>query len=238
MKAPTTTSELEFLQALIEHIHDIILVENLNHEFVFSNQYTADLFGYETPEAMMGINAHSMKCPASSSAEEFIKQDKLVIERSKPIELLDIHQYADGHSRVLLTRKSPIFDDDIVRYTLCHCREISSDILQKIALKLNHHDKRLSKCATGTYRVIHTDDLFSKREISILFYLLRGKTATQISEVLFISKRTVENHIANMKQKISVSKKSQLIEYGLSHGYLNTIPEHTIKTNLSSYLKV
>lgn len=51
----------------------------------------------------------------------------------------------------------------------------------------------------------------TKRENEIGYMLVEGKTAREISEIFCISKRTVEHHISNMKEKLGVHKKSALI---------------------------
>jgi DNA-binding NarL/FixJ family response regulator len=51
----------------------------------------------------------------------------------------------------------------------------------------------------------------SKRELEVLQHLMQGKTARQIGELLFISKRTVEHHIETIKQKACCHNKFELI---------------------------
>jgi DNA-binding CsgD family transcriptional regulator len=219
---------------LIEHLQDIIVVENLNHEFVLSNSYTAKLFGYKDVDAMLGVNAHGMRCPAVESADRFIEQDKLVIEQKSTLNLLDIHCYADGKIRVLMTQKSPILEGDMVKYTVCHCREIKHNTLQKVSQKIVAADQKITGSESqSSYRLVSEQGKLSKREMEILFFLLRGKSASQIADALFLSKRTVENHLANMKQKLHCQKKSDLVEYGINKGFMSIIPESLLKRDVS-----
>lgn len=53
---------------------------------------------------------------------------------------------------------------------------------------------------------------FSKRERDVIKLLLRGNSAKEIAEKLQLSRRTVEYYIENIKNKMNVSKKSELIE--------------------------
>jgi len=53
---------------------------------------------------------------------------------------------------------------------------------------------------------------FSQRESEIMSYLVRGKTAKEISLLLSRSVRTIEHHIANIKYKSRSNSKSELIE--------------------------
>lgn len=52
----------------------------------------------------------------------------------------------------------------------------------------------------------------SKREIECLYFLARGKTAKMIAKILTLSPRTVEYYIDNIKVKLNVRSKSELID--------------------------
>lgn len=53
---------------------------------------------------------------------------------------------------------------------------------------------------------------FTQRETEILHFVIKGQSARSIALILNISRRTVEQHIENMKNKIGVSTKAELIE--------------------------
>lgn len=57
----------------------------------------------------------------------------------------------------------------------------------------------------------------SKREMECLELTVKGKTAKQIAKLLKISSRTVEEYLANVKTKMGVSSKSELIEKSMSY---------------------
>ncbi len=61
-------------------------------------------------------------------------------------------------------------------------------------------------------QTINFSDQLSKRELEVLQHLMRGKTARQIGELLCISKRTVEHHVENIKQKACCHNKFELIK--------------------------
>ncbi len=52
----------------------------------------------------------------------------------------------------------------------------------------------------------------TKRETEVLQLIAQGKTYSQISEELFISRETSKTHIKNIYSKLQVSKKSEAIE--------------------------
>ena len=52
---------------------------------------------------------------------------------------------------------------------------------------------------------------FSPRETDCIKHLLLGKTAREIGDTLFVSRRTVETHMENIKNKLGCNKKSEVI---------------------------
>ena len=59
--------------------------------------------------------------------------------------------------------------------------------------------------------------VLSEREIDILRFVVEGKTAKEIADVLFISRRTVENCKNAMLKKLNLHKTSDLIKYALQN---------------------
>jgi DNA-binding CsgD family transcriptional regulator len=58
----------------------------------------------------------------------------------------------------------------------------------------------------------YIDTTFSQREIQCIKLLSKGFAAKKIAATLNLSHRTVENYIANIKSKLNISSKAQLVE--------------------------
>ena len=58
----------------------------------------------------------------------------------------------------------------------------------------------------------------SEREREVLQLVARGHTYKVIGEQLFISPRTVENHVRNILDKLHLSRRDELMRYALEHG--------------------
>jgi len=58
----------------------------------------------------------------------------------------------------------------------------------------------------------------TEREREVLQLVARGHTYKEIGEQLFISEKTVENHVRNILGKLHLSRKNELIRYALEHG--------------------
>jgi DNA-binding NarL/FixJ family response regulator len=71
--------------------------------------------------------------------------------------------------------------------------------------------RRLAKKATGT-------NPLSEREREVLQYVARGYSYKEVGERLFISPKTVENHVRNILSKLHLNRKQELMRYALEHG--------------------
>ena len=63
-------------------------------------------------------------------------------------------------------------------------------------------------------------DLLSTREQEIVRLIILGFSNMEIAQQLFISPKTVENHKANIMQKLDLKSKAELVQYGLANGYI------------------
>jgi two-component system response regulator NreC len=64
------------------------------------------------------------------------------------------------------------------------------------------------------------DDGLTERELEILHMLALGHTNAEIADQLFLSRRTIETHRANVQRKLSLSTRAELTRYALEHGLL------------------
>lgn len=53
--------------------------------------------------------------------------------------------------------------------------------------------------------------ILTKREREVFELLVQDKTTKEIAELLFISEKTVRNHISNVIQKLGVGGRSQAV---------------------------
>lgn len=62
------------------------------------------------------------------------------------------------------------------------------------------------------------DEGLSTREREVLQHVARGHTYKAIGEELFISQKTVENHVRNILKKLHLNRKQELIRYAVEKG--------------------
>jgi DNA-binding NarL/FixJ family response regulator len=58
----------------------------------------------------------------------------------------------------------------------------------------------------------------SRREREILQLVVEGKSATEISDILFISPKTVETYKSRIMQKLNIKDLPSLVRYAIKHG--------------------
>lgn len=63
-------------------------------------------------------------------------------------------------------------------------------------------------------------DPLTTRERQILKLIAEGKSSKEIADLLFISVRTVDNHRANMMEKLNLKKATDLVKYAIQKGYV------------------
>jgi DNA-binding NarL/FixJ family response regulator len=71
--------------------------------------------------------------------------------------------------------------------------------------------RRLAKATTGAQPL-------SPREREVLQLVARGHSYREIGAELFISEKTVENHVRNILQKLHLSRRHELIRFAVEHG--------------------
>jgi DNA-binding NarL/FixJ family response regulator len=71
--------------------------------------------------------------------------------------------------------------------------------------------RRLAKATTGAQPI-------SPREREVLQLVARGHSYREIGTELFISEKTVENHVRNILQKLHLSRRHELIRFAVEHG--------------------
>ena len=59
--------------------------------------------------------------------------------------------------------------------------------------------------------MIHIKRVLTNREKEIFDLLIQNKTSKEIADMLFISEKTVRNHISNVMQKIGVKGRAMAV---------------------------
>lgn len=221
----------ESLRQSIEFMPGMVSIKDTDSTFLIMNQSAANLVGHSSGKKVEGITDHELKCDAAEYAEQFIQQDQNIITTKQPLQLLDIHRYANGEVKFLLTTKKPITLENQTIGTLCQCIELNDNLLSSLGKAIYSLDTAFLNEGGSSYSIqdnFPDINLTSQEEIC-LFYLMRGMTAPHIAAKLNISKRTAEFHINNIKQKLGCTSKSDVIDKAVSLGLINILPKRILQ---------
>ncbi|MES2203829.1 MAG: helix-turn-helix transcriptional regulator [Pseudomonadota bacterium] len=171
----------------------------------------------------------------ASYAEEYRHNDQATITKNKSDTLDPIPL---GKKLFLSSRciKQPIYNKDKKIIGIFGRAEILSTnhTLNEAMSCLSIIDKKNIPVSIKTYQVDHYgDDLkLTSRETECLFLLIRGKSVKEMAQFLTLSPRTVEVYIENIKLKMEVSSRSQIIDKAIELKLFEIIPKNSVFADL------
>lgn len=79
----------------------------------------------------------------------------------------------------------------------------------------------LKESVEKSTRKLDIDDSLTRRELQVLELLAEGLYNKEIAERLFISEKTVKNHVSSIFKKIGVSDRTQAAVYAIKHNIVD-----------------
>lgn len=135
-------------------------------------------------------------------------QDQQVYTIQKSVRFLDIRQWANGW-HIFLVNKGAINGSDSILTQYTDVTDISSAIQMAVA---SHR------------KLMPLTEVLTRKELTVLYFLLRGRTAKSIAKILNRSPRTIEHSIERIKGKLGADSRTDLIELAINHGYYSVLP--------------
>ncbi|MCH9644545.1 MAG: helix-turn-helix transcriptional regulator [Gammaproteobacteria bacterium] len=232
-----TQIETIFSSQFCVNARHIAMAVNKDLKATHFTNYGAKLHGLNDFEAALGLSSYELKAPTSKSAPEFERQFRKVIDTGQPLTMLDIHTYSDGTIRFFYSFKTPIcsFNQDI-KGCYTKCVEIDSTAGLNISANIIgsfSHFTNTKKPISISLELIEAYTLLNltKRESECLYYLIRGRSNNDIGHILNISRRTVDTHTDNIKLKLDVNTRTDIIDHAFAQGLINQIPRSIVKNH-------
>ncbi|WP_171358429.1 helix-turn-helix transcriptional regulator [Vibrio rotiferianus] len=207
--------------------------------FRYVNQEYAELLGHTSPDECIGKTDFDMVSPTTECALEFQRQDHYVIESGESLKILDIHPYPDGRWRAHIFTKTPWCDDDgSIIGTIFYGRELTDTAIIEVgywvcrAIGVHNDEKSIFRFSN----LKPEPEKLTNREQETLFLLLYGKKPQYISQVMGISTKTVEGHVARLRTKFEANSKNELIDKAMEAGFGSIVPQTLLKRQLSVVL--
>lgn len=182
-----------------------IIVQNMN-------ELNAEAGGFESVQNSLGKTLFDVF--TAKTAQIIVDNDKEVI-RSQKIQIVEEEAYRkDDLFYQALSIKFPWYNSEnkvvgLFGFSIMLGKQPLAEslaLITKLGL-LNYKSDHILPGST------FCDSYLSKRESQCLHYYVQGKTAKEIGKALQLSPRTVENYIQNIKTKLNIWTKAELIHF-------------------------
>jgi DNA-binding NarL/FixJ family response regulator len=70
------------------------------------------------------------------------------------------------------------------------------------------------------YSTLLGERILTARETEVLYHVARGQTDKEIAENLFVSRRTVSNHVSNILNKLAVANRREAVRAAFRIGLI------------------
>lgn len=171
-----------------------------------------------------------ISCVYASKIQEFLE---LIKEETYDIFLIDINLKDDETGLDLI--KDLIEDNPkqriivLTSYDLDNYKDMAfklgvKDFINK-SVEIHELLERIINVYKGNYKKIdkHITDPLTKREIEVLEELIKGSSKKDIARKLFISERTLYNHIANIYDKLRAKNIVEAYNKAMELGYIDPV---------------
>lgn len=171
-----------------------------------------------------------ISCVYASKTQEFLE---LIKEETYDIFLIDINLKDDKTGLELI---KDLMEDNpkqkiivLTSYDLDNYKDIAFKLGVKdfINKSVQTHEllERIINVYKGNYKKIdkYIADPLTKREIEVLEELIKGSSKKDIAKKLFISERTLYNHIANIYDKLMAKNIVEAYNKAMELGYIDPV---------------
>ncbi|OAI46511.1 hypothetical protein AYO45_01840 [Gammaproteobacteria bacterium SCGC AG-212-F23] len=222
------------LQGIINNLPGPIWVKDLEMRYIACNERCKNFVGLSSRDDLIGKFDHDLSW--NPYAELYREGDKEIL-KGKSLSFMHPIQLYNGRKLIIITQKSPIKNNNEEIIGITGSIAIASSLpFVKSINHLTQFDAQLT--GNDYFQYIVSDDFcqfnLTKREIHCLFHLVRGKTANDIANILFISKRTAEKHVDNIKTKLKCNTKSEIIAKAIENGFVHLVPSDFLISHINN----
>lgn len=176
---------------------------------VYMNEECARICGFATAQEAVGKSLADVSDEVTAAKLIF---NSKIAAKANEIKIIDeVNHRKDGVKQQFLSIKAPWYGDDNQIFGSCGFSVVSGEhpLAESLALLSSLGMMNTSRKKEQTTQTLPAT--LTKRECECLELILKGYTSKQIAQVLGISYRTVEEYIGNIKQKMGVKTKAELL---------------------------
>ena len=206
------------LHELLDLPHCIYFSDTAS-QTVIINTNAVKKCGYVSTEDAIGKTIHAVA--TRETANHVIKTHQHVMHtHSLHIGLDEVHlKYVTSFTCMSIVRPWYDENDKLLGIFGCSIDLINIDISKTLQTLVNVGllNTQALNGAINKKGFIINNQYFSPRETQCIRYYIRGKTVNEIARILNLSPRTIQHYLENVKYKIGVTHKNDLISYIIDH---------------------
>lgn len=217
MRASTGLEERVMMlnNANAQNLPMLYLLHNKNLRIQFITELMAQYAGAQSAKELINLTAADFQCEAANYVNDIQHYQRMCIYQRSEVLLLSLISSAKGPQTSLLCYKPIINDKKEIEGIEAWLQLLPSttnleNLIQDYR-KLNVTDVDCSSA---------DEALLTPREHECAYFLAKGYTFIEIAEYFAISPRTVETHVANIKHKLGVKSRAELLIRLCELGYL------------------
>lgn len=129
--------------------------------------------------------------------------------------------YKSVNDRILLKNTAVLSQDshEKMRYSIGKIIDVT-DLVYYTGFRYSAKGTNSAAILASINGIAECEPYLSKREVEILILISKGLNSTQIGEVLFISKKTVDTHRKNMLKKLGASNSTEAYKKAIEAGLI------------------
>ncbi len=213
----------------LQSVPGLMLFKNLKSEFCAMSNDFAHLLGFNKANPYEGKSEYDVPCEVNKIACKFIQNDQHVITMKKDSLCVIVGNFNDRR-RLLISKTKPLYDDsNNVIGVFAQTKDVTKSGIFSRYMNLIVNDHKITGNSNSqTIYTLSQHKLpysLTSRQEECLFLLARGKSYKEISRIMNISTRTIEDHIAALKVKLDCNTKSQIIEKAINHDFMSFMHE-------------
>lgn len=217
---------------LLQQIPGLVWIKDLNLQYIGMNQNLANFMGVDRKDIFIGHDDYHL--PWGKYANIYRNADHFLLDKKKPVRFIEPMAMNEKREFFTITHKSLYYDETGIAIGIIgSIVNVKSPAAIQLISEYSQIDEISGINKNGYMLCDDYDNVgLSKREGQCLFYFIRGKTVPEIANLLFISKRTAEHHITNIKQKLNCHGKSEIIEKAIDLGLVSFIPSEFLNNKV------
>jgi len=206
------------VKSILQMLSNVFFINKANI-IEASNESTANFNKYDSVNEFIGKGYHDFPDVSKDTIIKAMHNNKKVIATNNPMVIVEECSFLDSPRLELMTIKLPWYNENdhiagIFGFSFqLDKNQIAVSCDKMINLFLSNIFLPFFNPPQNKKHDIH----FTSREHDCLRLIVKGKTAKEIGIILGVSFRTIECYLENIKNKMKVKTKSQLIEKAIDY---------------------